>query len=60
MSPKSYVSAFCTPQVPFSFEFESEQPNGNLATLLSPNCHSAVHMQTQTQTEPEVFRKHIC
>ena len=29
--------------------------NGNLATVLSPNCHSAVQTQTQMQTEPEVF-----
>ena len=29
--------------------------NVNLATVLSPNYHSAV--QTQTQTQPEVFRK---
>ena len=31
--------------------------NGNLVTVLSPNCHAPV--QTQTQTEPEVFRKHV-
>ena len=30
--------------------------NGNSVTVLSPNYHSAV--QTQTQTEPAVFRKH--
>ena len=60
------MSAFCIPQVPFAFEFESErpngnsvtkqwtnyhssdlvtlveQPNGNLATVLSPNCYSAM------------------
>ena len=30
-------------------------PNGNPATVLSPNCHLVV--ETQTQTEPEVFRK---
>ena len=30
--------------------------NGNSATVLLPNYHSAV--QTQTLTQPEVFRKH--
>ena len=30
--------------------------NGNSATVLSLSCHLAV--KTQTQTEPEVFRKH--
>ena len=33
--------------------------NGNLVTVLSPNCYSAVQTSTQTQTEPEVFRKHL-
>ena len=28
------------PQVPFVFEFESERPNGNSVTKLSPNYHS--------------------
>ena len=32
--------------------------NGNLATILSLNYHSAVQTQTRTQTELEVFRKH--
>ena len=31
--------------------------NGNLATVLSLNCHAAV--QTQTQTEPEAYRMHL-
>ena len=35
-----------------------KQPNGNLATVLSLNCHSAIQTRTQTQTEPEVFRKY--
>ena len=30
--------------------------NGNSVTVLSPNCHSAI--QTQTQTEPEAYRMH--
>ena len=33
--------AFCMPQVPFAFEFESEWPNDNLATKQSPNYHSS-------------------
>ena len=67
------ICAFCMPQVPFAFEFESERPNfhltaqeklvkgsnGNSATVLSPNCHLATQSKTQTQTEPEVFRKHV-
>ena len=32
--------------------------NGNLATILLPNYHLAVHTRTQTQMEPEVFQKH--
>ena len=31
--------------------------NGNSATVLSPNCRSAI--QTQTQTELEAYRTHI-
>ena len=31
--------------------------NGNSATVLSSNYHSSVQTQTQTQMEPEVFRK---
>ena len=33
--------AFCMPQVPFAFLFESEQLNGNSATKQSPNYHSS-------------------
>ena len=71
--------AFRMPQVPFTFEFESECPNGNsvtkqspnyhssdleksvewlngnLATVLSQNCHLAIQTLTHMQTEPEVF-----
>ena len=32
--------ALCMPQIPFAFE--SEQPNGNLATKQSPNFHLAI------------------
>ena len=39
-------------------QFESEWQNGNLATVLSLNCHSVVQTQTQTQTEPEAYRMH--
>ena len=45
-------SAFCMPQVPFAFELSLN----NLETKQSTNYHSAI--QTQTQTEPEVFRKY--
>ena len=31
--------------------------NGNSVTVLSPNCYSVV--QTKTQKEPDVFRKHL-
>ena len=31
--------AFCMSQVPFAFEFESEQPNGNSVTKQLPNYH---------------------
>ena len=46
---------FCTPHVPFVFDFESERPNGNLVTVF----HSAVQTRTQKQTERGVFRKHV-
>ena len=46
---------FCIPHVPFAFGFESERPNGNFATVFP----SGVQTQTQTQTEPGVFRKHM-
>ena len=32
--------AFCKPEVPFAFEFESEWPNGNLVIKQLLNCHS--------------------
>ena len=38
------------PQVPFAFEFESEWPNGNLATVLSVNCDSAIQTQNSNGT----------
>ena len=34
----------------------SEQLNGNSATCAS---HSAIHIQTQTQTESEAFKTHM-
>ena len=34
-------------------------PNGNLATVLSRNCHSAIQTQTQTQTKHEAYRMHL-
>ena len=33
--------AFCMLQVPFAFQFESEQLNGNSATKQLPNYHSS-------------------
>ena len=36
------IGAFCMPQVPFAFEFESERPNGNLVTKQSLNYHLAI------------------
>ena len=33
--------------------------NGNSASALLPNYHLVIQTQTQTQTEPEVFRKHL-
>ena len=33
-------------------------PNGNLATVLLPICHSAIQTQTQTQTEAEAYKMH--
>ena len=30
------------PQVPFAFEFDSEWPNGNLATKQLPNYHLTI------------------
>ena len=32
--------------------------NGDLATVLWLNCHSAIQTQTQTQTEPGAYRMH--
>ena len=40
---------------PFDWLY-SHLTNSNSASVLLLNCHSAI--QTQTQTEPEVFRKH--
>ena len=37
----------------------SKRPNGNSANVLSPICHSAVHAQTQTQREIEVYKMHV-
>ena len=33
------LNAFCMPQVPFAFEFESKQLSGNLAIKQSLNYH---------------------
>ena len=36
--PTRYFCVFEIPRVPFAFEFESEWPNGNLATKQLSNC----------------------
>ena len=62
-------SAFCIPQVPFAFEFESERLNGNLATnsnsvtvstfpnLTNDNLVTVMlpnfHLVVQTQTQTQ-------
>ena len=39
------LGVFEIPRVLFAFEFESERPNGNLATKQSPNYHSTDFIQ---------------
>ena len=38
---------------------QPQWPNSNSATVLSPNCHSAVQTQAQTQTEPKAYIVHL-
>ena len=42
------IHVFEIPQVPFEFEFESQRPNGNLATKQSLDYHFAISEVSRT------------